>query len=746
MEIFCALLGVLYAYTRHSYALYALGFLFFMRPRAMLCLSFVLAFMYALWHQSGEIPQNVMHGNVSIKGHVVAVLHNNPEKTQFRFAIDSINGKPESFLTLLSWYQNAPKLQTGDAWQLKVKLKKPHNYHNPGGFDYERWLKARHIVSTGYVKGGLLLPRDKIPWLVKWQWMREQWGQIIAVRSPNASTAGIIQALTLGLTQQIEAPLWDLFRHTGTTHLMVISGAHIGLVAGLVFGVIGRFWRLSSAFCVRWPALKVSTLGGVIAAFIYAVIAGFAVPAERAFISLSFAASRFLGPRKFSTWQAWRYALLFGVLFEPHAVLSPGFYLSFLAVAILLIMHQRFRFKGIKNTLVLQLACLIGLMPLTLFWFSYGSFTGFIANLFAIPLVGFCIVPLALLTLLLIHCPWSWVLMKALGILIAILLYGLQWVDALSIINWTVSLHTFWQPLAWMIGIFLLLILPHKPFQLAGVMLLISALFPFYYQVPQEEARVRVLDVGQGLSVFVQTAKHTLLYDAGDAFFKGSDLGKLAIVPALQALGVTHIDTIIISHPDKDHYGGLASVESAFPEAKLIVNDPTYYKRGASCHEYKAWDWDGVHFQFFPIKVPFSGKNNTSCILQIKRAGARILLTGDIEKEAENYLVETYGQELQSEIVLVPHHGSKTSSTSLFLRTISPRYAIASIGFDNRFHFPHKKILQMYQSLHIPFYRTDISGMLTLDLSDRQEDLQPRAYVEKKGTIFSFNPADLKDT
>lgn len=730
MEIFCALWGVLYAYTHHAYAWIALCLLFFMRPRWTLVLSFLLAFSYALWHQNGIVPQELSFGNVTIKGHVVAVLKNNPDKIQFRFAIDSLNGKPASFLVLLSWYQNAPALQTGEAWQLRVKLKKPHNYNNPGGFDYEQWLSSRHIASAGYVKGGTLLPKDKNSWSLQWQLMREQWGQALASHAPDAASAGILQALTLGLTQQMDAPLWDLFRHTGTTHLMVISGAHIGLVAGLVFGLVCWCWRLSSACCVRWPAYQVSSYASVIAAFIYAVIAGFAVPAERAFMSLSFAAFRFVGPKKFSTWQAFRYALLFGILYEPHAVLSPGFYLSFLAVAILLITHQRFRLRGLKNTLVLQLACLIGLMPLTLFWFSYGSFTGFIANLFAIPLVGFCIVPLALLTLLFIHCSWSWILMKMLQVFIAVLLQGLQWVDALSAINWTFTFHTLWQPLAWMIALFTLIILPHKPFQLAGVMLLISALFPNYNQVTLTHARVRVLDVGQGLSVFVQTAKHNLLYDTGDAFFKGSDLGKLAIVPALQALGVKHLDTIIISHTDKDHYGGLASVEAVFKGAELVVNEPTFYKRGASCHEYPAWDWDGVHFEFFPIKAALSGKNNTSCILQIKRPGASMLLTGDIENAAEKYLVETYGEALQSEVLLVPHHGSKTSSTTLFLRTVSPQYAIASIGLDNRFHFPHKNILNTYQALHIPFYQTDKTGLLTVDLSDKREELRPKASVK----------------
>ncbi len=239
---------------------------------------------------------------------------------------------------------------------------------------------------------------------------------------------------------------------------------------------------------------------------------------------------------------------------------------------------------------------------------------------------------------------------------------------------------------------------------------------------------VQVLDVGQGLAVSIRTKKHVLLYDTGDQLFQGNDFGQMVIVPFYASQGVKKIDKIVISHPDKDHRGGLKSVEAKMEVGQLLVNEPRYYHHGVNCHNYPKWEWDEVQFQFYPITMKFNDKNNNSCILKISTKSNSILLTGDIEKIAEDYLVRTYGEQLRSQILIIPHHGSKTSSSYRFLLETAPLYAIASLGFDNRFRFPHAKTLTNMKLLDIPFYRTDECGMVKLLLPAKKLMDKPRCF------------------
>jgi len=723
MEIFCALMGVLYAYSWHPYLPLALILLILMRRRYMYILAFIMAFLWALLHQSWVLPATLPTGTdpsqVILQGQVFSKPDIAKGRTRFQFAVNQVNGKKQSFIALLSWYQKAPTLQLGDNWQLIVRLKKPRNLQNPGAFNYEQSLQAKHIAWIGYVRSGSILatkPSRSIALHHK-QW-REKWGKQLDALSADATASGIIQALTLGLTGNISQENWALFRRTGTTHLMVISGAHIGLVAGLMFGLIHWLWRRSYKACLYWPAPKVASVFSIVSAFLYAIIAGFAVPAQRSLLACSFAFFRFLGNQRFSGWQGWRYGLLFALLFEPHAVLLPGFYLSFTAVAILIVVHQRWSAKGwLQQTLIAQCACLIGLIPLTLYWFSYASLSGFFANLIAIPLVGFLLVPFSLLTLLLINTDIAWISMAICTLLIQCLMKILTVIDKVSFINLDYSFYQVLLPLGLLASMFCYVLLPLRVVLLPGCLLALCACFPALSKVKTGEAHIRVFDVGQGLAVLVQTARHSLLYDAGDAFPGGSDMGKMAILPALRVLGIKHLDKIVISHQDKDHYGGLQSVEPLLT-GDLLVNAPAFYQKGLSCHEYPPWNWEGVRFQFLAINNHFNDKNNTSCVLKVSAGNRHMLLTGDIEKSAESWLARIYPEELQSDVLLLAHHGSKTSSSPLFIQQVAPTYAIASTGFENRYHFPHKATLETCEKRHIPFYNTAQTGMISVLLSD----------------------------
>ena len=733
MEIFCFLMGILYVYTSSIYLPIATLLIFFITPRYPIILLFVLGLLLALAHQwiiepTGFPKVEVLPKAVLI-GKIASIPIQTPSKTQFALDIETIDGHPAQGLVQLAWYNKPPALHAGERWRLAVKIKKPHSFQNPGSTNYAGRLATRHIQWTGYIqsKGNQLLTTPHATW--DFLELRDSLANALNRLAPDEKTAGILEALSLNITTHISQEEWELFRRTGTIHLFGISGEHIALVSGLLFAVTRWLWSRSATCCLMFPANYIGSIGGCLIALLYAFLAGFEPPVQRALIGCFFYTLSCMGKKKLSTWQVWRYAL-FGVLcLEPHAALMQGFYFSFLAVACLLLTQQRFRLKGYKNNLALQLSCLIGLMPLTLYWFSYGSINGFIANVFAIPLVGLCIVPLTLITLLMSSFSWAWVLIKPLTWLIALMFQMLIWTEHLAAVNIVWSLSSIEFVIGLMGALLFWIVLPVKPFTHFALLWLLLPLLPARPLVHNGEVLMHVLDVGQGLAVSIQTQHHVLLYDTGDQFFQGSDLGKMVILPYYNALKIKHIDKIVISHPDKDHRGGLKSIQEGMPVNELLVNDPKYYgNHGLKCHEYPSWQWDGVTFRFLSINEPFREKNNTSCILQITSPFGKVLLTGDIEQVAEDYLIKTYGASLHSDVLIIPHHGSKTSSSYRFLLDISPQYAIASLGFDNRFRFPHAKTLNNLQSLGIPFYRTDECGMVEVRLTTQERIDKPTCY------------------
>ncbi|KTD63594.1 DNA internalization-related competence protein ComEC/Rec2 [Legionella santicrucis] len=736
MEIFCFFIGILYRYTSHIFLPLIIFFIFFIIPKYSNILFFILGIIIASLHQLQNVPKGIpdvdVIPQVSIQGTIVSIPDQSPFKTLFLFALEQYDHHPAQGMVQLAWYNKAPRVHAGQRWKFNVKLKKPRNYLNPGSMDYVRSLTTRHIIWTGYIhsKNNKMLPKSSSSF--SWLELREQLGNQLSLLAPDQKTAGIVEALTLNLTTHIDQESWDLFRRTGTTHLFGISGEHIALISGIVYWLLRRLWTQSSRLCLHIPAPYIASIGGLLAALLYAFLAGFAPPVQRALIGCFFYTLYSMGQHRFTAWQVWRYALFGVLLIEPHAVFMQGFYFSFLAVACLLLTQQRWRLKGYKGSLALQLSCLIGLMPLTLYWYAYGSINGFIANLFAIPLVGLLIVPLALITMTFSSLSIAKILMKPLSLLITLLFQGLSLTERLAGMNINCSIHSI--ELAFiLIGALLMWVLfPMKHFQWIAMLWLLLPFFPPRTMIQSGEAKIDVLDVGQGLAVAIRTQHHVLLYDTGDRFFQGNDLGKMVILPYLKTLGIKKIDIIVVSHPDKDHLGGLNSLEKEIKVEYLLVNSTRFYHRGLKCHDYPPWQWDGISFRFFPIKIPFRGKNNSSCILQIDTHAGRMLLTGDIEKIAEDYLVQTYGAKLKSDVLLVPHHGSKTSSSYRFLLEVAPIYAIASLGFDNRFHFPHAKTLANMKKLSIPFYRTDTCGMVQITLPIQGKINNPICFSGEK--------------
>ena len=734
MEILCFYAGIAFIYVNRFYPFNFSAVALYFRPKFSMVLWFLAAVFWGLLHQyvvgSRGMPNVWVVPEAELMGKIISIPVVQHDKVQFTFFADRLNGKVVQTTIAMACYAQCPELHAGQYWRLVAKLKKPRNLGNPGGFNYVSWLQTRHVHWSGTVRRGSFQVgpvQQKPSILFK---IRERLLHNLAVLLPDSSSLGITEALTLGVTSHIDKAQWELFRHTGTTHLIDISGAHIGMVAGFTYTIVNWVWSRMGGLCLYWPAQRIASVVALIVASIYTIIAGFAVPAQRALIACTFMLLRYFFSQRFSVWQAWRYALLAVLFFEPHSVMLVGFYLSFIGVAIIVLTNQRIAATGIRKSLVLQLACVAGLMPLTLFWFSYGAVDGILANIFAIPWVELWIVPLALLITLLslgFVIPGSVLVLKG---SISLLLYFLTCVDSFSMLNLTFSFEKIAAPAALMLGLSVCLFFPLRRLFYPILIMVLAAVWPSHIKVREGEARIDVMDVGQGLAVVVNTAHHALIYDTCVKFFQGSEMAKIAIIPYLRTLGIKKLDKIVISHPDLDHLGGLKSLEESFPVQELLVDSPEYYHRGSSCHEYPSWEWDGVSFRFFAITQPVNKKNNHSCVLQISTRAGQLLLTGDIEKSAEDYLVATYGKKLASSIMLIPHHASKTSSSIGFVDSVSPHYAIASYGFDNRYHFPHREALHIYEQRHIPILNTVSCGMVTIILASTLIDPKPSCYVE----------------
>ncbi len=730
-------LGIVFFYFKSIHALVGLFVFCFFRPSWrwvwLFLIGLLWGFLHLIWVETTGMPHVLVLSHAHVEGVVVSLPIQSPQKTQFDFQVQRCNGHAVRAKMVLSCYNHCPKVRAGEYWVLDGKIKKPHNLANPGGFDYEAWMSARHALWAGTIRPNTMhhvAKRDeRYSVLVCRQYLADN----LKFYFKDLKILGIVQALALGVATHIDKTSWDLFRRTGTTHLMVISGSHIALVAGIIYAVFRRLWSYYPRGCLYCPAQKIAAIAGMLAALVYALLAGFEVPSQRALIVCFIVFARFFVHQQHTVWQSWRYALLMVVLFEPHSVLMPGFYLSFIAVAILLFIQERFSFKGIKNMLVTQFACTLGLMPLTLFWFSYGSINGLVSNVIAIPWIGFVLVPLSLLSVLLAlwSLPQTMVLMLTKGI--DGLFVFLSWMDGFYPWNLTWIWSYAYIPLALMLVMLFVVFVPMKEIYPAVLLLLIASLTPKTLKVKQGDAQVDVLDVGQGLAVAVHTAHHTLIYDTGLKQYQGSDMAEMVIIPYLKAIHRMRVDKVIISHPDMDHRGGLNSLLQTHWVRELVVDDPHFYHQGVSCHhDVSDWTWDGVTFRFFSLPDHVFSKNNHSCVLQIKTRHASMLLPGDIEKPAEDYLLQHDATMLSSDVLLVPHHASKTSSSYDFVQTIHPIYALASFGFDNRYHFPHPKTLETYQDMHIPFYNTADFGMITVILpADKKPDL-PRLYRQRK--------------
>jgi len=621
----------------------------------------------------------------------------------------------------------AAQFRAGERWQLTVRLKRPHGTQNPHGFDFESWALAENIRATGTVK--TKADNRKVQSFV-WrpgyciEHVRESIRQRIDGALLNKPYGGIIQALVIGDDSQIAADDWQLFLRTGTSHLMSISGLHVTMLSGLAFALVGFVWRRVPQLVSRLATRKAAAAAGVAAAFAYALVSGFSVPTQRTLYMLMIFAGALWSGRQFVISQVLALALFAVVLMDPWSVISAGFWLSFGAVAVLsFAMGARVGpIHWLKASIKTQWAVTIGMLPLILMLFHQASVVSPLANAVAIPVISFLVTPLALLGSFL-HID---AVLNAAYFILDVCMQLLKWMNQLPDAVWQQHAPALWTLIPALAGVIWLLLPRGVPLRWMGCLGLLPMLFIAPPRPAMGGMKVAVLDVGQGLSVVVQTTSHTLLYDAGRKFSEHSDAGGRVVVPYLQGEGVRRLDGFIVSHNDTDHSGGMASVLSMMPVDWLASSMPDDAEPAAGavrmkCFAGQRWSWDGVAFEMLHPQPESYDElavkdNDRSCVLKINSAAGSLLLTGDIQKEAEWQLAAASGTALlKSDAVVVPHHGSSSSSGNEFLAAVQPRIAIFTSGYFNRFRHPRPEIVARYQAIGAVIQRSDYHGAVIMD-------------------------------
>lgn len=666
-----------------------------------------------------------------IEGHVAELPTSSDSKTGSvtRFAFLPIQDELEKIR--VAWYRSSVRPKVGECWELRLKLRTPRGSQNPHGMDYEGWLFQQKIDATATVKEARRCEVDAVMWLGR---IREQLASGIRQALTEHPLRGFVLGLSIGDRSEITQPQWQVLRRTGVAHLLAISGLHIGLLAGFAFFVLRWLWASVPRLSLITPAPHIAAVGAGFIALCYAALAGFALPTQRALVMLLLVLAAALLGRRIQASYLLSWALILVLCIDPFAVNNAGFWLSFAAVAwILYALRGRLAVMSKwRAALWLQLVLACGLFPLTVLWFGEGSWIAFFANLILIPLF-FLLVPVvllgAVLTLvlpdtaqLILHFSVGclsvlWELLRVFEANLAPL-FSAAAPSVTTVVLALLGLVWLFAPAGW-------------PVRATGLLLCIPFLQPFlldtfenqHSALPKGGLDITVLDVGQGLSVVLRTEQHVLVYDAGPAYPGGFDAGAMVLVPFLRGSGVQKIDRYLQSHGDMDHRGGAEALRQALPISEEVGSE-----QGRSCHEVEPWRWEGVGFEIIHPRDDNWRGNNASCVLRVEVGATVLLLTGDIEKAAEAALVSGSRAKLAADILLVPHHGSQTSSGVGLLNATMPSTAIVSAGWRNRWGFPAPVVMRRYEVRNVALLSTAEEGAISLRIHPTMGVLNVSSY------------------
>ena len=743
------------------------------RPVAGTACAIALGFCWAALLASQALAPELARADEGRDVVLTGTVDNLPNRTsgftRFFFAVEHAEGVKVPPRVALSWYAGfrgaagtVPELRPGERWRLKVRLQRPHGNANPHGFDYELWLLEQGIRATGYVRaegsnerldGFVFAPRNVI------ERMRHALRDKIMRALHGRQYAPVIVALVVGDQRGIDRDDWQVFTRTGIGHLVSISGLHITMIAGLAAWAASALWRRSffmrhAQLPLLLPAQKAGALAGILAALLYVLLAGFGVPAQRTLYMLCVVALALWLDRIVCVSHVLALAAGLVVLVDPWAVMSPGFWLSFGAVAVILYasvgrtaatknpgdpdaidadarraapLTRRQRLtQALKAAVNTQYAVTLGLVPLTMLLFAQVSVVSPVANAIAIPVVSLLVTPLALAGGLLPE-PLATPLLVAAHELMCWLAVVLQWFSGAPLAVWNAPVPPPWLFALAMFGTAWLLAPRGWPTRWLGAFTWIPLLTAPPDAPAPGTVRMLAFDVGQGMAVLVETAGHRLLYDTGPAYGPDSNAGSRVIVPYLRARGIGRLDGLIVSHGDTDHSGGalavLRDIEVRWSLSSLDVGHPVTHAMPLHrpCVAGQRWEWDGVRFEMLhPTAGSYADSslktNGRSCTLRVVAGSKAILLAGDIEARQETELVARSGAALRSDVLLVPHHGSGTSSTALFLDAVQPGLAVFQVGYRNRYRHPKKEVVERYEQRTVNMLRSDRAGAVRVEL------------------------------
>lgn len=695
-------------------------------------------------HQlSKSLPQELTGKDIIVEGIIEGLPAREGRVVRFNFNVfhsEQVEGKRISGRIRVSDYRrNSINPQPGEAWRLLLRVKSPHGFANPAGFDYEKWLFSQRIIATAYIrknKASFSRINHRLPDLDQSaviDRLRLQIAAQIKNSLGDSSFRGMITALATGDRRAITSQQWSVLQTTGTSHLMAISGLHVGLVAGIAFFLFRFLFAAVPQLPLLIPSHKAAAIVAMFCAAFYSLMAGFSLPTQRALLMLTVLMVAIILRRRVRALDILSLTLLLVLILDPLSILLAGFWLSFAAVAMILyILQQRshrndWTESSTFKTVNMQLKLSLMMAPATLIFFQQIPLSGPVANLVAIPVVAFLIVPLVLLASL------SFLLFG--GGFVEHNLYRLA--DYVLQLLWTLleslaratealpfSVEHSAVALAGLVFTILVLMLPAglKIRKLALVGLL-AFFFPLHSQLREGEFRVILLDVGQGLSAVIMTGRHALLFDTGARFSKRFNAGDAVVLPVLKSLSINRLDTLIVSHGDNDHSGGVQKVLAGM-EVKQVITNEKIIDTGAGtkvtpCRAGLQWQWEGVSFRILhPDTDGTTMSNNASCVLHVQSSFASILLPADIEEEAEKEIISRYPDTLRSNILIAGHHGSNTSSSDDFINAVSPQLVLFPAGWRNRYHHPAKKVLHRLAIRQIKSMITGECGAITIRVAE----------------------------
>jgi competence protein ComEC len=649
-----------------------------------------------------HLPDGLLNTPLEIKGKISSVPITIKCLTRFKFKLD----KNSEFDLLpkeisLSWYHCRLNLKVNQRIHFWVKLRPSMGKY---GLNYYGSVLDKYPVKYGRISRSTL------------QSLREFLYLKLQRLTRNKEHAAIVSALTLGIKDYYFNQLKPVFIATGTTHLFAISGLHVGLILAMTFFSL-RFLlaNLLSWFHKERLIMPICYLFTTLCIIFYCELSGLSVPTMRAGLMVLIAFILALFRRNMNASYVLMLTVLFCVLLDPRIIHYPSAWLSFSAVAVIVLSmnYLSVQLNRFVSLLLLQWVLFIGLLPITLYCFHQWVLLAPLVNLIVVPYVSLFVLPLSLLCLCL---PFPLAAYLAHWILTPLITFMMHFLNAMAVLKWARLYCSFsgLQLLLSLMIVFFLLLPLGRACKAVLILLFILVLAINIESIPLGKAKITMLDVGQGLSMIIRTTHHSLLFDTGPSFYSGGDSLQRVVLPFLEERGINSLDAVVISHGDDDHIGGYESLLNSYRVKKVYTSDAVKLPIATPCLRGEEWEWDGVHFEFlYPDKDFLDLGNNSSCVLKVTSEHERMLLTGDIEDLAEAYLIRYQSAQLSSTILQVPHHGSRSSSSLNFIRLIHPKMAWISLAKYNHYGFPNQTVLKRYQGIGAELFLTSESGAIS---------------------------------